>query len=398
MAFRAVHEQWGTVFAHLPDLGCGRSWADVHRVRPPAPLRCDECRHPMRAKVSPTKLRFFAHAPGAPDCAAAGESLAHHLLKLELATAARAAGAEAEMEVRGPAGAWRADVMASDPAGAWRIALEAQLSPIPPEEIQARAARMSEDGVRSVWFSDRPRPPWLGRVPSVRLERGEDGGLLVAEGLAKFAGDWWEQGPRAPLTQFLQWVFAGRVVPHRRKRPVSYPLEPRTVLWTAPSYIRAENAFLLEAERRAREDEQRRRQQEQHRANIEALLERQAALRGPAVRFVREETGTTLTPFADEPDPAFAMGVPVYLGDRPYAVICPVAGRMATARDRLDGLVLIVASETEQRRVAAQAAPKQRVVVLEPDPEIPALIPRQAQPDSIMVRQAVTHMLGLDRM
>ena len=22
MAFRAVHAQWGTVFAHLPDLGC----------------------------------------------------------------------------------------------------------------------------------------------------------------------------------------------------------------------------------------------------------------------------------------------------------------------------------------------------------------------------------------
>ncbi|MGW9029332.1 hypothetical protein ACWGQ5_35450 [Streptomyces sp. NPDC055722] len=83
MAFRAVHEQWGTIFAHLPDLGCRRGWEDVHRVRPLAPLVCDECQHPMHAKVSPAGMRFFAHAPGAPDCASAGESLPHHLLKLE---------------------------------------------------------------------------------------------------------------------------------------------------------------------------------------------------------------------------------------------------------------------------------------------------------------------------
>ncbi|MFI6731271.1 competence protein CoiA family protein [Streptomyces sp. R-74717] len=166
MAFRAVHEQWGTVFAHLPDLGCGRAWEDVWRVRPVAPLACDECRHPLRAKVSPTGLRFFAHAPGAPECAAAGESMAHHLLKLELAAAARAAGADAEMEVRGPEGTWRADVMASDPGGAWRVALEAQLSPITAMDIEARTERMLADDVTSVWFSDRPRPPWLGLVPS----------------------------------------------------------------------------------------------------------------------------------------------------------------------------------------------------------------------------------------
>jgi hypothetical protein len=78
MAFRAVHEQWWTVFAHLPDLSCERAWTDVLRVRPAAPLVCAECQHRVRAKVSPTGLRFFAHAPGAPECAAAGESIAHH--------------------------------------------------------------------------------------------------------------------------------------------------------------------------------------------------------------------------------------------------------------------------------------------------------------------------------
>ena len=145
----------------------------------------------MHAKVSRNGLRFFAHAPGAPNCALALETLAHHLLKLELPNAARDAGAHAEMEVRGPDGTWRADVMASDHGGTWRMALEAQLSPITDDDITARTERMRADGVTSIWFSDRPRPPWLGVVPSVRLARPDDGqGLVVAEGLVKFDGDW----------------------------------------------------------------------------------------------------------------------------------------------------------------------------------------------------------------
>jgi len=67
MAFRAIHAEWGAVFAHLPDLGCGQAWETAWKVRPPAPLACDECRHPMHAKVSRNGLRFFAHAPGAPN-------------------------------------------------------------------------------------------------------------------------------------------------------------------------------------------------------------------------------------------------------------------------------------------------------------------------------------------
>jgi competence protein CoiA len=80
------------------------------------------------------------------------------MLKLELANAARDAGAHAEMEVRGPDGTWRADVLASDPGGVWRMALEAQLAPITAADIIARAERMRADGVRSIWFSDRPQP------------------------------------------------------------------------------------------------------------------------------------------------------------------------------------------------------------------------------------------------
>ena len=58
----------------------------------------------MHAKVSPNGLRFFSHDAAQSDCPTAGESLAHRLLKLELVSAARAAGWEAELEVAGEAG------------------------------------------------------------------------------------------------------------------------------------------------------------------------------------------------------------------------------------------------------------------------------------------------------
>ncbi|WKV74137.1 RNA methyltransferase [Streptomyces sp. PCS3-D2] len=386
MAIRAVHEQWGAVFAHLPDLGCGRDWAEVWKVRPLAPLSCDECRHPMYAKVSSSSLRFFAHAPGAPKCALAEESPAHHLLKLELAAAARDAGAYAELEVRGPDGAWRADVLASDPAGTWTIALEAQLSPITPDDITARTERMLEDGVSSVWFSDRVRVPWFGAVPWAGLET-VDGVLAIKDGLAKFSGKQWEAGPRGvPVAEFLRWVFARRVVPHRRATPVRSPLSATWhVLWTAPQYATAETDYLEVKRRRKREQEEQerasraRRHQEQqlemqkvqeraraeggHQAAVQALLARQAALGIPAAKFVHRATGRY--PFvADKGEPQYAMGVPVYLGLTPYGVVCPVAGRVAAVRDRLAPLVVFVASEGERQRIAAQARPGQRIEVL----------------------------------
>jgi hypothetical protein len=243
MAFRSVHAKWGAVFAHLPDLGCGQPWEAVWKARPRAPLTCDECQHPMYAKVSRNGRRFFAHDPGAPNCALARETLAHHLLSLELANAARDAGGHAEMEVRGPDGAWRADVLASDPGGAWRMALEAQLSHITADEITARTGRMRADDVNPIWFSDRPRPPWLGVVPSVRLARPDDGeGLIIAEGLVKFGHDW--EAVPATLVEFLGWAFTGKIVPHRPLAGFRYPLRRLALTWTAPYYIKAERAGL----------------------------------------------------------------------------------------------------------------------------------------------------------
>ena len=162
----------------------------INPIRPAAPLTCDECHHPMHAKVSRNGLRFFAHAPHAPNCVLALETLAHHMLKLELLNAAKDAGAHAEMEVRGPDGTWQADVMASDHSGTWRMALEAQLASITNADITDRTDRMGADGVKSIWFSDRPQVPWLGVVPSVRLARPEDGELIIASGLMKFDGYW----------------------------------------------------------------------------------------------------------------------------------------------------------------------------------------------------------------
>jgi hypothetical protein len=108
--------------------------------------------------------------------------MAHHLLKLELSTAARTAGAHVELEVRGPEGAWRADVMASDPGGSWRIALEAQLSPITPAEIQARMARMLEDGVRMVWLAE--PPPQETVDPAALAQRAVDSMTLLGPDIA----------------------------------------------------------------------------------------------------------------------------------------------------------------------------------------------------------------------
>ncbi|MGW0908692.1 competence protein CoiA family protein [Streptomyces sp. NPDC002853] len=198
----------------------------------------------MYAKTSRSGLRFFAHAPGAPACALGLESVAHHLLKLELATAAREAGAHAELEFPGPGGAWRADVLASDPSGGWRIALEAQLSPITGAEIVTRTERMGADGVSSIWFSDRRRPPWLGTVPSIRLE-GKDGssGLTVAEGLAKFSDGGWS-AVEAALPDFLDWAFTRRIVAHAPRIPLRPPQRALATVWTAPRYVGAEHAQL----------------------------------------------------------------------------------------------------------------------------------------------------------
>ncbi|MEU3278835.1 competence protein CoiA [Streptomyces antibioticus] len=340
----------------------------------------------MYAKTSRSGLRFFAHAPGAPSCALGLESVAHHLLKLELANAARDAGAHAELEVPGPEGAWRADVLATDPAGAWKAALEAQLAPITGADIAARTERMRADGVTSIWFSDRPRPPWLGTVPSVRLERPEgDKHLVVAEGLVRFTGRGSGAVP-ASLTQFLTWAFAHRIVTHTPRTSMSYPQRALATVWTAPQYIAAEDAHLAEEERRQREYDARtaalRAAQEKKRDEIraknaisrakalaEATAAEQAAraahtgrLREVAIRFrpgidlalakLADEHGITATVGFSTGDPRYAGGVPLVDKNGVTAVVFdPDPGRVRGHAPRLlAGLLLIFPSQTSQRR------------------------------------------------
>ncbi|MEU1600678.1 competence protein CoiA family protein [Streptomyces sp. NPDC005708] len=125
-------------------------------------------RPPLHAKVSPHGLRFFAHDPGSLTCALAGESMEHHLLKLEFSEAVRAAGHQAELEVRASDGAWRADVMATSANGRMRMAWEAQLSPITAHEIRERTRRFARDRVRVCWVATRLRS-WVGQAPSVHI-------------------------------------------------------------------------------------------------------------------------------------------------------------------------------------------------------------------------------------
>ncbi|MEV5877307.1 competence protein CoiA family protein [Streptomyces sp. NPDC052101] len=390
MAFRAVHAEWGTVFAHLPDLGCGQSWEAVWKVRPPAPITCAECLHPMHAKISERGLRFFAHAPHAPDCEIArqGESEAHHLLKLELASAAREAGAHAELEVRAPDGSWRADVVASDPTGTWRMALEAQLSPITAADITERTERMDAHGVTCCWFSDRPRPHWLGAVPSVRLVTTDDG-VAVAEGLVKFAGCGWNAVPQVPVADFLRWVFTCQIGPHVPRVRLRYPQRQLTQVWTAPQYIAAEDEYLWREEQRQREAaEQRARFKEKasrRRADIDrknaasrrAALERATTAEADARRANLGPAGAqwrnklmrrpgveqAVEHLAREHHIAATVGMSTDEGrwgggtaligpdDTPVAVLSPVSGLVRGEAFRLlAGMLLLFETAAEQQR------------------------------------------------
>ncbi|MFF9396199.1 competence protein CoiA family protein [Streptomyces griseoluteus] len=197
--------------------------------------------------------------------------MAHHLLRLELAQAARAAGWMAELEVSGPDGRWRADVLAST-AYSRRVALEAQLASITAAEIRARTQRMGADGVRAYWFSDRSRIPWLGAVSSARLARqGED--LVAVEPIARFTGAYWDPEPSIPLSKFVGRVLTSRFVSHAPRAPQRQVVRPVTRLWAHPKCVLAEAKKLRDEEK-----QQRAAQEEQARAERRGYARQEAAL------------------------------------------------------------------------------------------------------------------------
>ncbi|MEU0398236.1 hypothetical protein ABZ208_36895 [Streptomyces sp. NPDC006208] len=131
---------------------------------------------------------------------------------------------------------------------------------------------MAADGVPSVWFSDRPRPPWLGVVPSVRLAAGENG-VAVVEGLARFAHPtWWPQDP-VPIAQFMNRLFTGQIVSHRPRVAMSRTARSLATVWTTEAHIRLERSYTdwqeqqkQKAAENARREEERRRVREELRA------------------------------------------------------------------------------------------------------------------------------------
>ncbi|MER6756590.1 competence protein CoiA family protein [Micromonospora echinofusca] len=285
MAFAAIHPEAGRIDATLPDLGCGLTWPAVHKTRPRVALRCPECGHGVHAKVSARNLRYFAHDPGRPaDCAWLNESLEHHLLKLELATAVRAADWHAELEVRSPDGTWRADVLASSHDGTRRIAWEAQLSPITIDDIQERTERYRSAGVGVCWVSPAAQAPWMGHVPSIRVREPTQGRpWTVVEGPAAFDIDYgaWVAVDTLELTAFVRWASRGQPVVHEvrpRYRRVWFGSDHiyrrRRLVWTTSPHIDTETRH--EAMRQRQDARKRQREEQQRQAEQQAAAEAEA--------------------------------------------------------------------------------------------------------------------------
>lgn len=183
----ALHPELGVLDVTRIDEDGLVPWSRVYRVKPRAPLSCRECAASVHAKQSSLGQRFFAHDAGS-NCPASGESVAHRLLKTELAAAIRSGGWVAELEV--PGTGWRADVLALSPDGARRVAWEAQLASATVADLQERTTTMLTELDAVCWVTDRD-VPWVRRVPSLRLRRDDTtGDLMVVSGAARFVSDW----------------------------------------------------------------------------------------------------------------------------------------------------------------------------------------------------------------
>lgn len=64
------------------------------------------------------------------------------------------------------------------------------------------------------------------------------------------------------------------------------------------------------------------------------------------------------------------MGVPVFIRERPYAVLCPVASRIPALRYGLHPLVMLAANQAHRQLIAERTGPDQRIEVI--DEESPA--------------------------
>ncbi|MFC9609080.1 competence protein CoiA family protein [Streptomyces niveus] len=218
MPFTALHPELGLLDSTLHGLGHDLEWGQIHKVYPRVLLTCPDCSWGLHPKVSRYGVRFFRHDRDRPEsCELLNESWEHHMLKLEMAGAIRAAGWFAALEVPADDGSWRADVMASSADGSQRMAWEAQLSPITVDDIGARTDRYAEEGIRVCWVHPGARTPqWISAVPAVRVKAPQerDQPWVVDDGLAGFffrKGRWEFQ--EETLERFVRWALAGQLVP-----------------------------------------------------------------------------------------------------------------------------------------------------------------------------------------
>jgi competence protein CoiA len=423
MPMTATHPTAGVLDATLPDLGVSLEWDAIHRPKTPVGLSCRGCGNPVHAKLSPQNLRFFAHNREEADCPLNGESIAHRLLKAELAAALRAAGWHAELEV--PGTGWRADVLGTSPDGQRRVAWEAQLASTTAEELRERTERMAAEMVDVCWVTDADAF-WLRHVPSVRV-RADDAGLLtVIDGAARFIGavcpdprrcqevrsagpcaghGSWSAPPGLTLATFVASVCRGQLRPVTMRRYFEAPVDARsngTIAWTTKTYVDTEKEALLAQARRQAWDEEQAKAARAHENQIEALMTRQQALVRITVAYYKRTTGQRARALDGAREPSWAMGVPVLVEDSPVAVICPVASRVANdpaIQRRLHGLTVIVATEAEQQRLAKACSREQQFRVVHV-PSAPAsasratVSPTPSGGNGISVREAVSRMFG----
>ncbi|MFE7429799.1 competence protein CoiA [Streptomyces sp. NPDC057545] len=400
MGYTAVHPVWGRLDASLDDLGCGRAWTEVHRVKG-LQLACPECGGRVFARASQHRVRHFYHQVRPLDCELANESPEHHLLKLELAMAARAAGWRAELEVSSETRNWRADVMVLDENDRPFMALEAQLSPMTPDEARMRTDRYARDGVAVCWVALQDRP-WERVVPSlrVRFPHQQGGTWTVWHGMARYM--WAPRTLKAkakwvhitcPLGDAIKWILARRVRIHTGVNG--------TVWWTASAYeelavARARMEAEAEAVERAAAAEHRRKEAEERAAAAaqrrrdaerrarERAEERKAELQrlsgffertglgvavwGAFTQMVRSASGKAIR-YGDL-SPAHGNGLLVYArprwensGFNLAGVVCPDPGALARWPA---GLTILVPNQTWLSRIQAAARSSLKVAVLNP--------------------------------
>lgn len=351
-------------------------WGALHRKKVHA-LSCKGCGSRVFPRESRNHVRHLYHQPGAHcNIDRSGESDEHRQLKILLALLIRQLGWVAQVECQPTGsdfGGWRADVMGFGTDGR-RVAFEVQLSNQPVDIGNERSARYERDGILCVWITTHPKP-WVEALVSLELSGDQETGYAVVAGLRRWAAvlGWWVQPFPAPtLKSVVDALLRGDCTPHQ----VGHLGQDRRVLVT-PGDLQRESDYRAEAERRRAEREAAERR---HRANVEALHDRQRAVlervvppliakygHGQvAVSGPRKGRGATIlrAQAALEQDSwrassAHRGGVTLHVnrgdGWKVVAVVCPVRSRCDPqfgASLRAQGAVVVAETQGEASRLA----------------------------------------------